>query len=50
MHTGAVAAALLRYHDSPVLKDVLRRVDKDKMIGTLVYSDPATGNLHTHIQ
>ena len=44
MHTGAVAAALLRHHDNPALKDILRRIDKDCLIGTLSYSDPETGS------
>src|SRR5690242_4664284 len=44
MHTGAVAAALLRHHDNDALKDILRRIDKDCLIGTLSYSDPETGS------
>jgi alkylation response protein AidB-like acyl-CoA dehydrogenase len=44
MHTGAVAAALLRHHDNDTLKDILRRVDKDVLVGTLSYSDPETGS------
>ena len=44
MHTGAVAAALLRHHDNPTLQDILRRVDKDVLVGTLSYSDPETGS------
>jgi alkylation response protein AidB-like acyl-CoA dehydrogenase len=44
MHTGAVAAALLRHHGNDTLKDILRRVDKDVLIGTLSYSDPETGS------
>ena len=44
MHTGAVAAALLRHHDNAALKDILRRLDKDCLIGTLSYSDPETGS------
>jgi alkylation response protein AidB-like acyl-CoA dehydrogenase len=44
MHTGAVAAALLRHHHNPALQDVLRRLDKDCLIGTLSYSDPETGS------
>ena len=44
MHTGAVAAALLRHHDNPALKDILKRIDKDCLIGTLSYSDPETGS------
>ena len=43
MHLGATAALLLRHHDNETLKNVLRRLDKDKLVGTLSYSDPATG-------
>ncbi|KAJ7372934.1 hypothetical protein OS493_015390 [Desmophyllum pertusum] len=43
MHLGAVAAMLFRYHNNKTIQDVLRRLDTDKMIGTLVFSDPATG-------
>jgi hypothetical protein len=35
MHTGAVAAALFRHHDNPVLQDIMRRIDKDCLVGTL---------------
>jgi alkylation response protein AidB-like acyl-CoA dehydrogenase len=44
MHLGAVAAALLRHHNNKSLQDILRRVDKDVLIGTLSYSDPETGS------
>ena len=44
MHLGAVAAGLLRHHDNPALQDILRRVDKECLIGTLSYSDPETGS------
>lgn len=44
MHQGAVAAALLRHHENPALLDILRRVDKDCLVGTLSYSDPETGS------
>ena len=43
MHQGAVAAALLRYHESDVIKDIMRRIDSDCLVGTLSYSDPETG-------
>ncbi|MDZ4791532.1 MAG: acyl-CoA dehydrogenase family protein [Hyphomicrobiales bacterium] len=43
MHIGAVAAALFRHHDSAPLKDILSRLDRDCLIGTLSYSDPETG-------
>ncbi|OYY73382.1 MAG: acyl-CoA dehydrogenase, partial [Rhizobiales bacterium 35-66-30] len=44
MHLGAVAAALLRYHDNVRLTDILKRLDADVLIGTLSYSDPETGS------
>jgi alkylation response protein AidB-like acyl-CoA dehydrogenase len=44
MHTGAVAAALLRHHDNAALQDILKRIDKDCLVGTLSYSDPETGS------
>ena len=43
MHLGAVAAMLFRHHDNKTLQDLLKRLDKDSLIGTLVFSDPATG-------
>ena len=43
MHLGAVAAMLFRYHSNKTIQDVLTRLDTDKLIGTLVFSDPATG-------
>lgn len=44
MHLGAVAAALFRAHDNPELQQVLQRLDRDVLIGTLSYSDPETGS------
>ncbi len=44
MHTGAVAAATFRHHDNDAIKDILRRVDSDCLVGTLSYSDPETGS------
>lgn len=44
MHLGATAAALFRAHQSPVLQDLLKRLDTDVLIGTLSYSDPETGS------
>ncbi|MEM7226737.1 MAG: acyl-CoA dehydrogenase family protein [Pseudomonadota bacterium] len=44
MHTGAVAAALLRHHDNPVIRDIMARIDRDCLVGTLSYSDPETGS------
>nr|XP_045601407.1 uncharacterized protein LOC123760049 [Procambarus clarkii] len=43
MHLSAVTALLLRYHDNHRVQALLSRLDKDKMVGTLSYSDPATG-------
>jgi alkylation response protein AidB-like acyl-CoA dehydrogenase len=44
MHTGAVAAALFRHHANPTIQDIMRRIDKDCLVGTLSYSDPETGS------
>ena len=44
MHLGAVAAALLRHHDNDAIKDIITRLDKDCLVGTLSYSDPETGS------
>ena len=44
MHYGACSAALFRYHNNNALKDILSRLDKDVLIGTLSYSDPETGS------
>ncbi len=44
MHAGAVAAALLRHHDNQVIQELMGRLDKEVLIGTLSYSDPETGS------
>jgi alkylation response protein AidB-like acyl-CoA dehydrogenase len=44
MHTGAVAAAMFRYHNNPTIEDLMKRLDKEVLIGTLSYSDPETGS------
>jgi alkylation response protein AidB-like acyl-CoA dehydrogenase len=44
MHIGAVAAALFRHHDSKPIQDIMRRIDKDCLVGTLSYADPETGS------
>lgn len=44
MHLGATAAALFRAHDNPELQQLLKRLDRDILIGTLSYSDPETGS------
>ena len=43
MHLGAVAAALFRQPPSAPIRDILTRVDRDCLVGTLSYSDPETG-------
>ena len=43
MHLGAVATLLHRHHDNKTIQELLRRVDREKLIGTLIFSDPATG-------
>ena len=43
MHNAAVAAALLRHHGNAAICDIMRRVDRDVLVGTLSYSDPETG-------
>ena len=37
---GAVAAAMLRHLGNDAIQDILRRIDKDCLVGTLSYSDP----------
>ena len=44
MHIGAVAAAMFRYHHNSTIQDLMKRLDKDVLIGTLSYSDPETGS------
>lgn len=44
MHLGATAAALFRAHKNSELQQLLKRLDKDVLIGTLSYSDPETGS------
>lgn len=44
MHTGAVAAALFRAKGNRALEDILKRLDRDVLVGTLSYSDPETGS------
>jgi len=44
MHLGATAAALLRAEGNAALIDILQRLDKDVLIGTLSCSDPETGS------
>lgn len=44
MHIGAVAAAMFRSHDNRTIQDLMKRLDRDVLIGTLSYSDPETGS------
>ena len=44
MHIGAVAAAMLRAYGNPTLQNLMKRLDKDVLVGTLSYSDPETGS------
>jgi alkylation response protein AidB-like acyl-CoA dehydrogenase len=37
MHLGATAAALFRCHHNPELQKLLKRLDKEVLIGTLSY-------------
>ena len=43
MHLAAVAAALLRHQGNERIEDLMRRLDRDCLVGTLSYSDPETG-------
>ena len=43
MHLCAVAASLLRHHHNEQIKEIMRRLDHDCLVGTLSYSDPETG-------
>lgn len=44
MHLGATAAALFRADRNPELQQLLKRLNRDVLIGTLSYSDPETGS------
>ncbi|XP_064614828.1 uncharacterized protein LOC135479046 isoform X2 [Liolophura sinensis] len=43
MHLNACSALLYRHHNNETAKDILRRLDKDQLVGTQVSSDPSTG-------
>ncbi|XP_076065564.1 uncharacterized protein LOC143039424 [Oratosquilla oratoria] len=43
MHLVSCVVLLFRYHNNDCIKDLLSRLDKDKLVGTLSISDPATG-------
>ncbi|XP_047469723.1 complex I assembly factor ACAD9, mitochondrial-like [Penaeus chinensis] len=44
MHLGACTTLLFRYHNNPHLKELLKRITKEKLVGALSASDPATGS------
>jgi alkylation response protein AidB-like acyl-CoA dehydrogenase len=44
MHLGAVAACMLRNHGNAAVERLMRRLDKEVLVGTLSYSDPETGS------
>ena len=44
MHIGAVAAAMLRSHSNPTIQELMKRLDREVLVGTLSYSDPETGS------
>nr|XP_027222693.1 uncharacterized protein LOC113814829 [Penaeus vannamei]XP_027222694.1 uncharacterized protein LOC113814829 [Penaeus vannamei] len=43
MHQAAVTTMLFRHHSNPRIRDLLSRLDKERLVGTVVFSDPATG-------
>ena len=43
MHYIAVSAMLFRHHNNARVQDLLRRINEEALIGTVSYSDPATG-------
>ena len=43
MHYIAVGSLLFRHHNNALIQDLLRRVNEETLIGTISYSDPATG-------
>ena len=49
MHYIAVSALLLRHHTNARVQTLLRQVNKDALIGTVSYSDPATGSVRFFI-
>ncbi|XP_037785192.1 uncharacterized protein LOC119580999 [Penaeus monodon] len=44
MHVVAVSMLVCDCHDSPYIQDLLRRINKEKLIGTIAFSDPGTGS------
>ena len=45
MHTITVAALIPYHKGNATITDVLKRLDKDALIGTAAASDPTTGKL-----
>ncbi|XP_068236172.1 uncharacterized protein [Palaemon carinicauda] len=43
MHLLASVLLCLKHHDSQEIQQLLSRLDRDKMVGTIAFSDPATG-------
>ncbi|XP_042859710.1 probable acyl-CoA dehydrogenase YngJ [Penaeus japonicus] len=43
MHVSACTTLLFRHHTNPHLKKLLQRISKEKLLGALSASDPATG-------
>ena len=46
MHQLAVASLLLYHHGNQKFQELLRRLDDDVLLGSCVYSDPATGRFY----
>ncbi|XP_066966515.1 uncharacterized protein [Macrobrachium rosenbergii] len=44
MHLACCATLLFRYHNNPHIQNHLKRVTKERLIGALSASDPATGS------
>ncbi|XP_064116419.1 uncharacterized protein LOC135222153 isoform X3 [Macrobrachium nipponense] len=43
MHLLATCIITTKYHDSLEIRQLLSRLDRDKLVGTTAFSDPATG-------
>ena len=43
MHLVACSILLFRHHKDEGIQTLLKRLDKDKMVGTVSFSDPGTG-------
>ena len=44
MHITALGIIIFRSHNNEHIKNLLTRVNSEKLIGTFVQSDPATGS------